>query len=293
MDVVIPKVTVPVRAKAAPVQAGGSVTPALPETSQDAYAVFDQRDEALIVDALKGRYIEEFVYRFCRRHRGADGKIPPECACSDVVVGLSWLGVQEAAREYKGVMVPVEKVVKKETADSVEIMCEAIDTKSGSSRIGIASQPKKLRLRTGQLLDDEFATAKAVAKAQRNAIRPLLPVTLIKAWIAAKLRGANALPAPTSSASAQLPPAPTSPPDATTPAPVESSPAPTNGNGAWHPSVSQVKRVFGIAFGNNVTRKQVQELVLSICGVPDPSLITSRASYENLCTIIQRGGLPA
>ncbi|OGR47072.1 MAG: hypothetical protein A2X40_07690 [Elusimicrobia bacterium GWC2_65_9] len=288
MDVVIPKVAVPVR-NAAPLQ---PAAPPAPETSQDAYAVFDQRDEALIVDALKGRYIEEFVYRFCRRHRGADGKIPPECACTDVVVGLSWLGVQEAAREYKGVMVPVEKVIKKETDDSVEIMCEAIDTKSGSSRIGIASQPKKLRLRTGQLLDDEFATAKAVAKAQRNAIRPLLPVTLIKAWIAAKLKGANTLPAPTPPASAALPPAPSAPPAAMTPAPVQSMSAPTHGNGAWHPSVSQVKRVFGLAFGNNVSRKQIKELVLSICGVEDPALISSRTSYENLCAIIQRGGLP-
>src|SRR3989338_432962 len=315
--IIVPTVALPAEAKSVPakeVQAGANGSAQGPENHQEAYSVFEARDDAQVVDPLKGRYLEEFVYRYCRRHKSVDGKLPPECTCTDAVVGLSWVGVQEAAREYKGILVPVEKVVKKETEDSIEVMCEAIDTKSGSSRIGVASQPKKMRLRTGQILDDEFATAKALAKAQRNAIRPLLPVTLIKAWIEAKLKGVAALPKSPSSAPAMLPTTPVPalplalPPAASmaaapTPqnghgalppasAPTQPRPAHTNGNGAWHPSVGQVKRVFGLAFGNNVSRKEIPALVLSICGVSDPSLIDSREKYETLCDTIQRGGVP-
>ena len=205
MDIVIPKVTLPVETKLPESKSNGSGPES--ESTHEAFSLFEQRDEAQVVDALKGRFISEFVYRFCKRHKAVNGTLPAECACSDIVVGLSWLGVQEASREYRGIQVPVEKVIKKETDDLVEVMCEAIDTKSGSSRIGIACQSKKMRLRTGAVMDDEFAVAKAVAKAQRNAIRPLLPVTLIKAWIEAKLKGPTALPA----APPALPPSPPTP----------------------------------------------------------------------------------
>jgi hypothetical protein len=225
-----------------------------------------------------------------------NGQLPAECACSDVVVGLSWVGVQEASREYKGIMVPVEKVIKKETDEVIEVMCEAIDTKTGSSRIGIACASKKLRLRTGQVMDDEFATAKAVAKAQRNAIRPLLPVTLIKAWIEAKLKGPTALPAPTVQPVRALPPeAPVSatatPAAPATPAPAATpKPAQSNGNGDWHPSEGQVKRIFGVAFGHSVGRARIKELMLSICGTEDPAHIGSREKLDALYKSLENGG---
>lgn len=288
MDVIVPKVSLPTQS-GQPAQKGGQLIPSVsaPENPQEAYHVFEQRDEAQVVDSLKGRFLEDFVYSFCKRHKTADGQRPPECDCPDVIVGLSWLGIQEAAREYRGIKVPIEKMLKRETDDSVEVICEALDEKTGNSRIGVATQPKKIRLRNGGLMDDEFCVSKAVSKAQRNAIRPLLPVTLIKAWIAAKLKG-GAVP-PSLETAAPLPnlpapqPAPQSPP----------APAAPQTKSSWRPSAAQVKRVFGLAFGNKVTRKRVQELVLSICGVSDPSLIGSRAGYETLCTAIERGGLPA
>lgn len=311
MDVVIPRVTLPAQPKPAATkdaQPGANGSANGQESVHEAYALFEQRDENQVVDALKGRYLEEYVYRYCRRHKSVDGKLPAECNCTDAVVGLSWVGVQEAAREYKGIQVPVEKVVKKETDDTVEMLVEAIDTKTGSSRIGIASQPKKMRLRTGQIIDDEFATAKAMSKAMRNAMRQLLPSTLIRAWIEAKLKGPAALPKPTSSAPAMppTPPAPALPPPTPSsatpsngngahtqpPAPAEARLAHTNGNGAWRPSLGQVKRIFGLAFGNNVSRKEIPALVQSICGVADPALISSREKYETLCDTIQRGGVP-
>lgn len=310
MDVVIPRVALPAQPKPATTkdaQSGANGSANGQESVHEAYALFEQRDESQVVDALKGRFLSEYVYRYCRRHKSVDGKLPTECNCTDAVVGLSWVGVQEAAREYKGIQVPVEKVVKKETEDTVEILVEAIDTKTGSSRIGIASQPKKMRLRTGQIIDDEFATAKAMSKAMRNAMRQLLPSTLIRAWIEAKLKGLAALPNPASSAPAVSPmspalPSPTTPSAAApsngdgahkpSPAPAETKPVHTNGNGTWHPSSGQVKRIFGLAFGNNVSRKEIPALVQSICGVTDPALISSREKYEALCDTIQRGGVP-
>ncbi|OGR41961.1 MAG: hypothetical protein A2X35_11690 [Elusimicrobia bacterium GWA2_61_42] len=292
MDTVIPRVLLPQEATAAETKTGGPASE--PASSQEVYRQWDQRDEAQVVDALKGRYLDEFVYSYCRRHKWVDGKRPPECTCTDVIVGLSWLGVQEAAREYKGIHVPLEKMRKVETEDSIEVTLEAIDTKTDSSRIGIASQSKKLRLHSGQVMDDPFCAAKAMAKAQRNAIRPLLPVTLIKAWIEAH-RNHGSVPvlptehvAPLKAASqeskavsvpAQKPPA----------APQQPGRPASNGGYQWAPSDGQVKRIFGLAHGHNVSRDKIRELIKTICGVEDPARIASRTKYEALCMAIETG----
>ena len=302
MDLVIPKVTLPPETKLPEAKSNGNG----PESdgTHEAYSLFEARDEAQIVDSLKGRYLESFVYRFCRVHKSVDGKLPPECHCSGAVVGLSVTGVFEAAREYRGIQVPVEKVIKKETDDLVEVMVEAVDTKTGSSRIGIACQPKSMRLRTGAIIADEFCVAKALAKAQRNAIRSLLPVSVIKAWIEAKLKGPTALPASASLPVHALPPAASvsEPAVPATPEPrVPAAPAPTvhpkpdhtNGNGDWAPSEGQIKRIYGVAFGHSVGRPRIKELLLSICGVDDPGHIPSREKLDALYKALERGGLPA
>lgn len=61
-------------------------------------------------------------------------------------------------------------------------MVEALDTQTNSSRIGVSSQPKMFRTKQG-LIRDPFATQKALSKAQRNAIKQLLPQTMLKEWI--------------------------------------------------------------------------------------------------------------
>ena len=301
METVIPKVLLPQEAGAGEAKPnGGTAEPANP---QEVYRLWDQRDENQIVDALKGRYLDEFVYSYCRRHKSVDGKRPPECTCTDVITGLSWLGVQEAAREYRGIHVPLEKMQKVETEDSIEVTLEAIDTKTDSSRIGIASQSKKIKLHTGQLMDDSFCAAKAMAKAQRNAIRPLLPVVLIKAWIEAhrnhgvqpQLTNAGQPQKPVNASQqkpAVLPDAHATPPPAGIPSGMKQPPAPAPSGYSWFPSVGQVKRIFGLAHGSQVSRDQVTEMLKTICGVDDPARINSRDKYESLCTAIQNNGVP-
>jgi len=283
MDTVIPKVLLPQEAIAAETKTG---SPAADSASpQEVYRLWDQRDEEQVVSALKGRYLDEFVYSYCRRHKWPEGKRPPECTCTDVIVGLSWLGVQEAAREYRGIHVPLEKMRKVETEDSIEVTLEAIDTKTDSSRIGIASQSKKMKLHNGQVIDDPFCAAKAMAKAQRNAIRPLLPVTLIKAWIEAHRNNGSAPVLPTehiTTLQAAVQPAKA----IQAPAPAQQ---PAKAGYQWTPSEGQVKRIFGLAHGHNVSRDKIRELIKEICGVEDPARISSRLKYEALCTAIQTG----
>ena len=131
-----------------------------------------ERDEALIIADLEDRYIEEFVYSFQQ-----GGK---------TVTGLSWKGVQEAAREMGGIQVPMEKVKIDETETHVHVIVEAIDSNRDASRLGSASQPKQMTVK-GKQVDDPFAYQKAISKAQRNAMMQLIPQTVIKAWVEQRL----------------------------------------------------------------------------------------------------------
>ena len=134
--------------------------------------------------------MEEFIYEFCRRHKWHNGVRTSECTCKDLVVGISWFGIQEASRTYGRIQVPIEKAKARDTGDEIEFMVEAVDTQTNSSRIGISSQSKMMRTQQGAVRD-AFATQKALSKAQRNAIKQLLPQTMLKEWIQRHRNGGN------------------------------------------------------------------------------------------------------
>ena len=137
------------------------------EEPQDVYQLMDHRDEAQILAALEGRYLDEFVYEM------DSGGRP--------IVGLSWIGIQEASRAYGGIQCRILEEQEKET--HVVVTVEAKDIKTGSVRVGRSRQALLRRLPSGQLQIDPFADVKAISKAQRNAIRQLLPQALLKQWI--------------------------------------------------------------------------------------------------------------
>jgi hypothetical protein len=139
----------------------------------DAFLQMDSRDEAQIVRELMGEYIDEYVYSF-----DAGGK---------KVVGVSWAGIEEASRQYGGIKVRI--VERNENDEHIECIIEATDSRTGSVRLGIACQAKVEKLRDGKTRPDPFARQKVMAKAQRNAIRALLPQQLLKAWVMAKRQG--------------------------------------------------------------------------------------------------------
>lgn len=187
-----------------------------PEISADVYWLMEKRDEAQIIADLEGRYIEEFVYEFCRQHKPSpDGSLSCNCKTAfpkNIVTGLSWTGIQEASRAYGGIKVVDTDI--KETDDYIQITVTALDTKTNSSRLAIKRQPKMMKSGPGYIAD-KFCIEKAVGKAQRNAIKPLLPQTLLKQWIEWYRAGGkrSKLPAPKTGQQVEGPEKSTPPPE--------------------------------------------------------------------------------
>ena len=123
------------------------------------YEVIDQADDQAIVEMMTGQAIQEYVYSFKQAGRAVEG--------------LTLAGINEAANRRGGIV--VEDIQFEEKEDSWVAIVKATDTLTGSSRYGAFEQPK----RTGSR-DDPFAFTKAIHKAQRNAIKQLLPVPIIK-----------------------------------------------------------------------------------------------------------------
>ena len=117
------------------------------------------RDDGEIIRSLTGDAIAEYVYSFKQ-----GGK---------VVEGLTIAGINEAANRKGGI--EVSDIQTAETPDSWTAIVKAADVRNDCSRYGAFEQPKAANGRP-----DPFAFTKAVHKAQRNAIKQLLPVPVIK-----------------------------------------------------------------------------------------------------------------
>ena len=123
------------------------------------YAVVDQVDDQAIVELMTGQTIQDYVYSFKQGGR--------------TVEGLTLAGINEAANRRGGIQ--VEEVKYEELENSWIATAKAVDTITGSSRYGAYEQPK-----TAGNRPDPFAFTKAVHKAQRNAIKQLIPVPVIR-----------------------------------------------------------------------------------------------------------------
>ena len=123
------------------------------------YEVIDQADDRAIIEMMTGQTIQDYVYSFKQGGR--------------VVEGLTLAGINEAANRRGGIV--VEDIQFEEKEGSWIAIVKATDTFTGSSRYGASEQPKKTGGR-----DDPFAFTKAIHKAQRNAVKQLLPVPIIR-----------------------------------------------------------------------------------------------------------------
>jgi hypothetical protein len=119
----------------------------------------NQRDDDAIVGMLTGQAIEEYVYSFRQGGR--------------LVQGLTLAGINEAANRRGGIQVDEVQFEERETSWIATV--KAVDTYTGNSRFGAYEQSKKSGGR-----EDPHAFTKAVHKAQRNAIKQLLPTPIIK-----------------------------------------------------------------------------------------------------------------
>jgi hypothetical protein len=144
----------------------GSAELVKPESYEE-FAIMERKDEEQILAQLKGHYLEEFVYSF--EHAGRR------------VIGLSWAGVKECAYRMGGIDVVECKVEDK--GEYWLVLAKAVDRTTGSGRYGISTQPKKMKLKDGSEQEDLFSLPKALSKAQRNAIRGLIPEGHIKIFL--------------------------------------------------------------------------------------------------------------
>lgn len=137
------------------------------EITPSEYKIMDGQDEQQVLEELQGHYLTEFVYSF--KAGGRD------------VIGLSWAGIKELAYRYGGIQVDSCNIEDK--GDFWLVTCKASDIKRSNSRFGVATQSKTMKRRDGTVEPDEFALQKATSKAQRNAIRALMPEIAVKQYI--------------------------------------------------------------------------------------------------------------
>ena len=123
------------------------------------YEVVDQVDDQAIIELMTGQTIQDYVYSFKQGGR--------------TVEGLTLAGINEAANRRGGIQ--VEEMEYEELDNSWIATVKAVDTITGSSRWGAYEQPKMTGGRP-----DPFAFTKAIHKAQRNAIKQLIPVPVIR-----------------------------------------------------------------------------------------------------------------
>lgn len=155
----VPSVSIPQK------EEGQSIVPA---NDAEVFQVVEHRDEEQIIASLEGKYLDEYVYSFQQGGKSIEG--------------LSWLGIQEAARAYGGIQCPIDKMKIERNDKDIIVMIEAIDSQTNSSAIGASAQALFMTTSRG-VMADSFAMQKAISKAQRNAKRQLLPQQLLKQWI--------------------------------------------------------------------------------------------------------------
>lgn len=137
------------------------------ETPEETAHLVEREDEkAILQEEMTGELLQSLVYI------GKDGKPV-----------LSYAGIKEGARRFKNIRYGVSKVEEtpeyiiaygyaKNLADNIEIEIPK-------------RQSKKLQLKDGSTVTDEFAYEKACAKAIRNAIKGVIPIQYFQFMIKA------------------------------------------------------------------------------------------------------------
>ena len=147
----------------------GSEEKSLDERRQEPYKLMDLEDEKEIIASVSGAYLEGMVYTFTQGNRQ--------------VTGVSYIGIKEIAYQLaigtgREITIDPDTITKEEDENFYYITMMAHHHGVGT-RIGAAVQAKKF----SSGVKDPFAFVKAYSKAQRNALRAVLPELTIKAFI--------------------------------------------------------------------------------------------------------------
>jgi hypothetical protein len=152
------------------------------------FVVFDRHDEQQIIEEFQRRALKVMLYDFSQG--------------GSRLVDLSYQGVNEAVRlmnqtgkckiaidrDAFGGRGFDEQVVTEDAGNGPEqfyvITVYAADAVTGYGQLGTSSEPKLMRLRDGSTKWDIFARTKALNKAQRNALKVMIPEALRQTLIA-------------------------------------------------------------------------------------------------------------
>lgn len=154
-----------------------------PSDELDLWTVLDRHDESMILDELQRRALDVMIYDF-----GEGGRR---------TIGLSYAGVMEAIRlmNYTGkVKLAIDpqslSVEREDTPEGQHYVARvyARDEITGQGQFGVAKQPAYMKKRNGDEVWDSFAETKAVSKAQRNALKAMIP-SRIEQTILAQVAG--------------------------------------------------------------------------------------------------------
>lgn len=137
--------------------------------SESGFQLMERKDEAQILSELQGVFLDKFVYSFKQGQ--------------NTVTGISWAGIKEIAYRIGEIDTNIEKF--EETEDAYVFIVRATN-KGVGSRLGVSNQPK---MQNGRV--DQFALQKALSKAQRNAIRGVIPEATIQQYLDTFMKSGN------------------------------------------------------------------------------------------------------
>lgn len=155
-------------------------SPVRPE--MEFYVASDQADEQAIEAEIMGQVLPHFIYKF------KDGK-------GNEVKGLSLQGVRETTRRINRMknsgqrirISPEPPIISRDVEyngkKGIEILVYAEDIESGGGSWGNAFEPYVKVGKGGKTYPSQFPERVALSKAQRNALRALIPETTAVAMI--------------------------------------------------------------------------------------------------------------
>lgn len=134
---------------------------------KEAWELAEENDDRLLMEEIEGKVLEDYVYSFADKGKKKHGLTLP--------------GVRWAARKLKLTIEPPVTII--DTPERVIALAVAVNPETGQRWAGASECSKK----------DPFAAAKAVSKAQRNALRGLFAeetvLVIIEEWRRSKAAG--------------------------------------------------------------------------------------------------------
>lgn len=152
----------------------------LEEIKQEPYVLMDKYDEEEMLAELQGKYLKGMVYQF--EQTLPDGS-------KRTVTGLSYTGIKECAHKFSmSTGQPIDVIDEALTDDGPTYTLKVtMRHPTIGSRIGVSVQAKKF----DNGATNKFALQTAYSKAQRNAMRQILPEHSIQTFIDAAINAGD------------------------------------------------------------------------------------------------------